>query len=178
MRLDKFIMISECITDGTVNMMQEAGKPDEVCGVKAPDDLNNLTFGQLVTLQSIQTLQDIVFIPCEELLHVKRCKVMKEDALTVMRFSFWVADKVKEIGEMFKALSILPTPEEKQAGIDSLNFGLFGTIDWYAKRMGMKDHEDVESVPWIRIYKCIEIDNQKQEYERRLRHVYENKSKK
>lgn len=178
MKVDKFLLLADSVADDIVSVIQELGKPEKVCGVKTPDDLNDLTFGQLATLQSIQTLDDIVFITCETVLGVKRCKVMKEDAFNVMRFVFWCADRVKDIGVMFKDISVPPTSEEKQAGIDGLNFGLFGTIDWYARRMGIKDHEDVERIPWIRIYKCIDMDNQKQVFERRLRIIYENKNKK
>ena len=45
-------------------------------------------------------------------------------------------------------------------------------IDWYALRMGITDHEEVMRVPWMRVYQCLSMDNQKQEFEKRLSEVY------
>ena len=70
---------------------------------------------------------------------------------------------------------IVPTPEERRAGVDKLSFGLFGLVDYYATRMGITDHEQVESVPWVRVYKCLDMDAEKIRYERRLREIYQNK---
>ena len=39
--------------------------------------------------------------------------------------------------------------------------------------MGIDDHEKVMEVPWMRIYKCLQIDSEKHKYELRLRKVYE-----
>ena len=61
-----------------------------------------------------------------------------------------------------------PTAEEIRAGINKMNFGVFGMIDWYARRMGITDHEEVMSVPWVRVYKCLDMDSQTNEYHKRL----------
>jgi len=45
--------------------------------------------------------------------------------------------------------------------VDKLSFGLFGLVDYYATRMGITDHEQVESVPWVRVYKCLDMDAEK-----------------
>ena len=37
-----------------------------------------------------------------------------------------------------------------------------------ARRMGIKDHDEVLGVPWMRLYKCMEMDGLQREYERRL----------
>lgn len=41
---------------------------------------------------------------------------------------------------------------------------------------GIKDHEEVMSVPWMRVYKCLQIDSEKAKYELRLRKVYESEN--
>ena len=64
-----------------------------------------------------------------------------------------------------------PTAKEKQAGVEKLQFGLFGILDWYAKRMGITDHDDVLTVPWLRIYKCMDMDNKVEQYQRRLNDI-------
>lgn len=49
-----------------------------------------------------------------------------------------------------------------------MRFGLFGMLDWYAVRMGISDHDQVLKTPWLRIYKCMEMDNKRSVYERNL----------
>ena len=43
--------------------------------------------------------------------------------------------------------------------------------------MGITDHEEVERVPWIRVYKCLDMDAERTRFERRLRNIL-NKNKK
>ena len=52
-----------------------------------------------------------------------------------------------------------------------MRFGLFGMLDWYAVRMGISDHDQVLKVPWLRIYKCMDMDNKRRAYEKRLQKV-------
>ena len=74
-------------------------------------------------------------------------------------FGYWILAELERISKLFERIKSIPTDEELQAGIESLNFGFFGTLDWYCKRMGITDHSDAEKVPWIRLYKCMEIDS-------------------
>ena len=90
-----------------------------------------------------------------------------------MRFVGWVVESVKKINDMFDRIKIKPSSEQQRAGIEDLNFGIFGLVDWYAKRMGITDHEDVMSVTWVRVYKCLEMDNKTSEFQKRLIKVYE-----
>ena len=50
------------------------------------------------------------------------------------------------------------TPIQKKAGYGDLRFGAFGIIHRYAQMMGISNHDDVEDVPWIRIYKCFDME--------------------
>ena len=89
----------------------------------------------------------------------------------------WVITEVDRINKLFSSTSVKPTKEEKQAGVEKLSFGMFGMIDHYALRMGIANHEDVEKVPWIRIYKCLDIDSEKAKFQRRLQDVYARNNK-
>ena len=71
------------------------------------------------------------------------------------------------MNKLFESLTPQATAKEKQAGIDTLHFGLFGMLDWYALRMGITNHDEVLQVPWMRIYTCMEMDNLRHAYERR-----------
>lgn len=152
-------------------------KPYSVCKVKTPATLNDLSMGELMQLQSITTDSDFIFTPGMVVLNLTERKLLKADSEEVLGFSYWVAKEVKRINKLFASTSVPPTPEEKQAGSDRLNFGLFGLLDYYAQRMGITDHEEVERVPWIRVYKCLDMDAERTRFERRLRTIL-NKNKK
>ena len=81
---------------------------------------------------------------------------------------------MQKINKLFDSVKSKPTKEEERAGIENLKFGVFGLIDWYALRMGITDHEEVTKVTWGRVYKCLEMDNKKRDFEKRLAEVYRN----
>ena len=93
-------------------------------------------------------------------------------ATEVVSFVGWVYGRIEKINALFDKAKRKPTDKEIRAGINKLQFGIFGMIDWYALRMGITDHEDVMRVPWMRVYQCLSMDNQKQEFEKRLSEVY------
>lgn len=148
-------------------------KPAAIAGVKTSDSLNDLTMGKLMELQSVSNDADCLMVPCRVLLGLTSDKVEQCEAVDVLGFSQWVAGEVKRIAKLFESTSVTPTPEEIRAGVDKLSFGLFGLVDYYATRMGITDHEQVEHVPWVRVYKCLDMDAKKIRYERRLRKIYQ-----
>ena len=99
-------------------------------------------------------------------------------AVEVVRFVGWVLGKVKTINELFDKAKSQPSDEEIRAGINQLNFGIFGLIDWYALRMGITDHEEVTKVPWGRVYKCLDMDKRTNDYRKKLQKVYEDEHRK
>lgn len=157
--------------------IEKMGKPKELCGKVAPVSLNDINFGQLMRLQHIQTDAEFISVPCEVLLGLSESDIMNEDADKVIAFSAWVGKEVKRISELFAKASVPPTNEEKQAGIESLSFGPFGLYDWYARRMGITDHTEVDNVPWIRVYKCLEMDAKRTIFERKLKTILSKKKK-
>ena len=48
---------------------------------------------------------------------------------------------------------------------------MFGLVDWYAKRMGIQNHDEVMDVCWMRVYKCMDMDTKTQEFNRRLAEI-------
>lgn len=163
------------IEDGTSDFVRQLPKPSDLCGIDIPQSLDEITFGQLIQLQGITKEIDLFFEPCKILLDVSNEQIVSENAITVISFAVWVSCEMERINNLLASTQIKPTPEEYQAGIDKLNFGPFGLVDYFALRMGFTDHEEVMNIPWIRIYQCMKIDAEKMLYERRLRKVYENK---
>ena len=59
--------------------------------------------------------------------------------------------------------------------MEKLDFGSFGVLDWYARRMGITNQNEVREVAWVRIFQCMKNDAIKNEYERRLAKQYKPK---
>lgn len=163
------------IEAGAGELVQQLQKPTKLCGKPVPVSLDDMSFGNLVRLQGIEQEIDAFFEPCRVLLDVSDKQVAAEDAITVLAFAAWVSREVQRINKLFESTHVDPTIDEIQAGIDKLNFGPFGLVDYFALRMGIADHEEVMNIPWIRIFQCMKIDSEKAKFERRLRKVYENK---
>ncbi|MBP1615573.1 MAG: hypothetical protein H6Q13_3021 [Bacteroidetes bacterium] len=171
-----WVKLDCCSSAGEVfEQMKEIPKPAYVCKTAVPEDLNDLTYGQLVELQGITNNEELFFVPCKVLLGLDRAKVKTSDAESVIGFVFWVSREIDRINKLFESTNVKPTPEEQQARIDKLSFGPFGLIDYYALRMGITNHDGVLALPWVRIYQCMKIDSEKAKYERRLRKVYADK---
>ena len=153
-------------------------RPKRLCGKEVPETLNEMTYGTLCELGTLPAKpMEAVFSICKILLGIEKKEVLKAYADDVLGFFVFVGNEIKRINKLFEDISIPPTNEQRQAGIESLNFGVFGTIDWYARRMGIKNHDEVLPVKWVRIYQCLKIDNSMELYNRRLNNVYSNKNK-
>lgn len=180
MTLKEFTVLSQHAVNRHELMMklERLVKPTYLSGKRVPDSLNDITIGQLIMLQYISTDADFMLKPASIIMGVQDDILLKEQAEKVIGFSYWVAKELERINKLFKNTSIPPTQEEKQAGVEKLNFGSFGIIDWFAQRMGITDHSEVENVPWVRIYKCLDMDAKRFVYERRLREIYNKRMQK
>lgn len=173
MTVKEFLILSDVSSNSedVTRQIESLPKPNTVGGVPTPDTLNDITFGQLIKLQSIATALDVILLPCCELLGLAENDIMMCDAEQVIGFSMWTAKEIQGINKLFASTSIEPTPEEIRAGIEQLQFGIFGLIDHYATRMGITDHDEVEHIPWIRVYKCLDIDAKRGAFQRRLQKI-------
>ncbi len=156
-------------------LVTELSRPFECCGVRVPETLNDITFGQLTRLQGMGNGVQLFFEPCRAVLGVTDEAVLAERAIVVIALASWVSREITRINKLFATTRVAPTSEELNAGVETLDFGPFGLVDYFAIRMGMTDHGAVEHVPWVRVYQCLKIDADKTKYERRLRKVYEEK---
>ena len=146
-------------------------RPLFVGGAATPENLNSLTMGQLIDLSTLEDNDNSLYKVAETILGMERTAIDGARAVDVVRFVGWVSGEVEKINKLFEKSDIKPTQQERKAGIDTLRFGLFGMLDWYAVRMGMQDHDQVLRTPWMRIYKCMDMDNRKRAYEIRLQHI-------
>jgi hypothetical protein len=133
-------------------------------------NLNSLTWAQLAKIQSCKTEEQLLAVTAKELLNLTEADLKNSTAFDVIAFILFIQSELERIIKLFDKIKHNPTSEEKQAGIENLNFGLFGTLDWWAKRMSIT-HEQAEQTPWIRIYTCMKNDNQTAIYQRKLTDV-------
>lgn len=150
--------------------MQTRPRPARMFGKDVPATLDGLTYGELVELQMCgESTSGALISLCRVILGVDNVrKILRCDAGAMAGFIFWATSEVERISKLFASVQRPPTPEEIQAGIHTLNFGAFGTADWYARRMGMTNHDEAFATSWIRIYQCLKMDNELEEFRSKL----------
>lgn len=148
-------------------------RPPKVGKTPVPKNLDDVTIGQLIELGNINE-DNAYYEACRIVLHLDRKAVDKARAIEVVAFLSWLTSEVKRIDALFNRLQPKHSTNEIKAGIEKLKFGMFGLLDWYAKRMGITNHDEVLSVPWMRIYKCLQMDFENSEYEKRYAEVMKN----
>lgn len=167
--MDIDIKFSEWLTIASIAgyKLEQYTRPAYVGSMRTPSDFNLLTIGQLIELSDISDDNESMYKVVEVTMGLTRDEIASARAVDVVRYVGWAVTEVERINKLFGSLAPHPTAKEKQAGIDTLQFGLFGMLDWYALRMGITNHDDVLQVPWMRIYKCMDMDNLRHAYERR-----------
>lgn len=152
--------------------MQEFNRPAFIGKHEVPENLNELSIGQLIELSQLKDDTESIYRIAEIVMGLGRKDIDNARAVDVVRLAGWVCAETKKINKLFDSVGAAkPTATEKKAGVDTLRFGLFGMLDWYALRMRIQDHDQVLGVPWMRIYKCMDMDNKKQKYERNLQRI-------
>lgn len=176
----KFVMLMPYMTADTVKSLVLIPPPHKFCKRDVPDTLQMVTFGVLTQLQEAGKSNDYLVTCCRlvsVLTGVKEDVVASRKAYDVLGIVNMVQSEMERIGKLFQSLNTDKTSDEQAAGIDKLNFGAFGIVDWYAQRMGIVDHEEVFATPWARIFQCMKIDHEQGEFEKRYRKIIENRSK-
>ena len=156
-----------------VQQIKEAPKPEKVGDVVLPNDLTELTFGEVIMLLSCDAEESFVQAAASIF---KIEDINNEQAEQAWGFLMWVQKDILAIAERFSKCSIEPTADELQAGANRMSFGWFGLIDWFALRMHIT-HEQAENTCWMNVLRSLEIDTEKQRYERRFRQLQERKLK-
>lgn len=164
--------------DELLETLKKAQRPNFVCGKEVPANLNTITYGQLDDFSRIsQTNDDPAVKVFSILLGLEVAQVYELNVFDVFGMLNFVRSELERINALFASIKVTHSSEEIAAGVEELNFGTFGVIDWYAKRMGITNQDEVYNVAWIRIYTCMKNDNEKSEYEQRLNKQYIEKAK-
>lgn len=172
-KFKEWIVRAEFSRDAEYLELEKLTRPLIVGRVRTPESLEDMTIGQMVQLADCKGSRDMFYTACRVLLGMNKEQVDECWAVDVVRFCGWAAGRLERINALFDSVKNKPTKQEEKAGIDNLKFGVFGLIDWYALRMGITDHEEVTKITWGRVYKCLEMDMKKHEFDKRLAKVYE-----
>lgn len=151
--------------------LRKMEKPFKVGKHRTPDNLNEMNIGQMLQLSEMKTGADLFYFVTKVLLGMDEKETGSCKAVEVVSFVGWVIGQVERINRLFDKAKGHPTDKEVRAGIGRLKFGMFGLVDWYAKRMGIQNHDDVMGVTWIRVYKCLDMDTKTHEFNRRLAEI-------
>jgi len=157
--------------------LANAPKPNFICDKEVPKTLNMLTYGQLDDLSDAGDGRDAHAVILEVIMGLTKEQIYTMNVVDVFGFNNFVKEEVKRINALFDSIKLDHTQDEVSAGIEDLNFGSFGVLDWYARRMGITNQNEVREVAWVRIYKCMKNDNEKTAYERRLNQQLINRAK-
>ena len=171
----RVLRIERALTTSSREWLNRQPRPERLFGRRVPRDLDGLTFGELLSLQDAAegTSADSVVTLARIILKSRLPAgwILRERADKVFGFVGFVAKELERIGKLFKSVEHAPDDDEVAAGINDLDFGAFGLLDWYARRMGITNHDDAMSVPWLRVYQCMKMDADRDAYERRLRDI-------
>lgn len=172
--VDLFRLTGDQITD-IMGRIEKLERPKRIREKDVPDSLNDLTYEELYRINSADGAGETLDLYLGVILGLNAGDAMSESAFEIFSFVHFVNRERIRIGKLFAGIKSKHTPEEVQAGVEKLNHGYFGTVDWYARRMGIQDHSDAERTKWIRIYQCLKMDVENAAYERRLRDIISKK---
>lgn len=165
------------LRDELLERLRSQPRPSMLCGRKVPESLNALSYGTLDDLRAATSAEDPTAECVRVLLGVDAKELYEADVNDVFGFFSFVGREIEKINKLFKGIHHSYSKEEEAAGVHELDFGSFGVLDWYARRMGITNQNDVRDVAWVRIYQCMKNDNMQAEFERRLQKQYTEKSK-
>lgn len=152
-------------------LTEKMPRPRRLAGRWMPEDLNGMSMGTLVEVleqkEELKLLSVVYGISTSEL--------EAERAENVIGAIRWTVKQLESITGLFSMLEREYTAEELAAGIETMKGDIFSTIDWYARRMGITDHDEVLKVSWIKIWRCAKDDRDAAEYSRRLQSIMNNK---
>ena len=180
----EFVAVYDCLTDEcreeNKEILNNAEKPEYIFGKKVPEDLKFITFGQYSDLCDVFSQEQnlSIFSEVAKILFDVTDEEINEAAVQdIWGLSIFAAKEIGNINNLFGEIRMDYTEQEKKAGIEKLQFGTFGILDWYARRMGIHDQNLVNNEKWVRIYQCMKNDMEDAKYQRRLQKVYEQEAK-
>lgn len=168
---------AESVQKDLLERLNAQPRPYALCGKEVPKNLIALSYGTLDDIRSATTAEDPIAECVRILLGISSSDLLEADVNDVFGFLAFVKSELEKINKLFTDIKQTYSREEEAAGVHNLDFGSFGVLDWYARRMSITNQNEVRDVAWLRIYQCMKNDNEQADFERRLHRQYMNNSK-
>jgi len=172
----ELLTLLPCCAEAQQQRLQQqlrlAPKPAFVGDAEVPENLNAISYGTLDDLRAAASADDPVAACLRILLGMDEAAVYEANCVEVFGFVNFVREELERINGLFAKVRVNYSQEEVSAGVHELDFGSFGVMDWYARRMGITNQNDVRQVAWVRIYACMKNDTALCNFERRLQKQY------
>ena len=156
------------LEDDQIDAFKNIACPARIGGRSVPQSLDDISLGSLFDLETIGAEKGVFAAIGHVFLGMTEEQALKAPALEMLGLRNMVLREQERIAGMFASLARDHTAAEVMAGVEVLDFGLFGLVDWYARRMGITNHDDALRTPWIRVWQCRRNDIEEMEYRRRL----------
>ena len=177
----EFLILFSCCRkkhqDELMETLSKARKPKFIGKIEVPANLNAISYGMLDDLRNASSSADPLTEAMTILLGMDLATIYSTNVFDVFGFMNFIKKEIDKINTLFSQLKVRYSSDELAAGVKDLDFGSFGVLDWYARRMGITNQNEVREVAWIRIYNCMKNDVEQNNYERRLHQQYQNRSK-
>lgn len=177
--MDFLLLYQYCrkgVQNDLIERLRNQPRPDFLCGKEVPKDLNSLSYGILDDLRTATEEKDPVGECAKVLLGIEPYELATANVNDVFGFANFATKELERINNLFKSIKVHYSQEEIAAGIKELDFGSFGVLDWYARRMGITNQNEVRSVAWIRIFTCMKNDCLRNDFERKLSEQFKKKT--
>lgn len=167
-----FPLMSEKSRQEWIEGLKSAERPVSIAGKTVPADLSAISYGMLDDMISAGHSDEPVTECAKALLDLTDEEIFAAPACDIFGLCNFCAKEIIRINRLFDSIRPAYSQEEISAGVRELNFGFFGALDWYARRMGISDQNEVAEVAWFRIWQCMKNDNDLDVYHRRLQKQY------
>lgn len=148
--------------------LAEITPPAVFKGVTTPQSLDHISLEDLFRLQEARANNRLIYAITSVFYGSSESETDRMPAIAAVGLRNMVESELDRINSLFEALQREFTAIEILAGAEALNFGIFGFADWYAKRMGIQNHDDALKTPWVRVYQCRKNDLEFDAYQERL----------
>lgn len=175
-RVKDFLKWEAILCEEQKARLREVECPERIWGRTVPS-LNDLTLEELAQFWEVKDTPTLFYSVGRILFGKNRRQVRRMDTLPFLGVVNRVAKEVEGINALWSDIPSSHSPEEVQAGCESLKFGIFGIADWYARRMGMTNHDEAFATKWMRIYQCMRNDAEESAYRRRLNEIISKQNK-
>ena len=188
--IEDLIRWEDLITEESKAKLQAIGRPSKLALKKTPENLDDITLGQLITLWRIKDEWDLFYLSAicvlayddnDRRYNFKQKLIGRRlrhtGAGKAIGWSNFVSNELLRINEMWQKCNVPLTDIDRQAGADNLNFGFFSIIDAYAQRQGITDHDDVLKVKWIKVWQSLQKDAEIAKFQLRRERILENRFK-